>query len=518
MKSFRALATISMIHLSLSGCGVIGNLDSPGNNGTPTPDIVLQQQPTALSILVLDAATGQPIPSSAKVVFGSALAGKMIDGKESAVTEVTADRGAASVFTTGGATGELSLLVKADGYLAGGTSIQVGPGLNAAEIRLINIAAPPASVPLVSASVQMNSDSVAQNVVISTPATGTAPAVTLTLPQGTVMKDGSGNPVSGTVTAVVTYHSPVDSSALTTFPGGFDVTAQVANGNKEPVSFVSAGFTSIEISNTSGQSVRTFSKPVEVRVDIAPGTTNPETDQPIQAGDVIPTWSFDVTTGAWKEEGSATVKADGAKLYSVMNVTHLSYWNLDFHYKGTCQLNSPYIEIPSQLQGKRIAFRLSRVGGGYTVEGLYDAGSRLSLLNFPGIYRMNYSATYHGKVIGTLDNYMAACGAKIPMTFAVPAEVSPTATISVNSVCNSNHGIKTPVPSNLVLIANENAEIFFLGSTNAQGTITTTLPGNAAYYVFYVNRFDGGYSYSMLNVGTSSVTKSIEIPVNCTSR
>ena len=60
MKSFRALATISMIHLSLSGCGVIGNLDSPGNNGTPTPDIVLQQQPTALSILVLDAATGQP--------------------------------------------------------------------------------------------------------------------------------------------------------------------------------------------------------------------------------------------------------------------------------------------------------------------------------------------------------------------------------------------------------------------------------------------------------------------------
>jgi len=165
---------------------------------------------------------------------------------------------------------------------------------------------------------------------------------------GTQMMDGNSQPINATqlATNVVDY-SAVSTTSYGAFPGGFSPTNVLdASGNQvnggNAINFVSAGLISIKMS-ADGTQVRHFSKPVQVSMKLDPNTTNFITGTNIKAGDTVPLWSLDETTGQWQSEGNVTIQEDGnGNLLANFETSHLCCFNLDWswavagHPYGTC--------------------------------------------------------------------------------------------------------------------------------------------------------------------------------------
>ena len=153
--------------------------------------------------------------------------------------------------------------------------------------------------------------------------------VTVEVPKGVVMKDETGNPVTGTVESQVIFYDPMKSEGQEAIPGGLDVSANV-NGNTENVQFVSAGMFGVNL--TAGdQSVKTFENGgIRIKTELDPKLINPYTDKPIAENDVIEMWSVDEGSGEWKLEKMDTVRKVNGKLVLEETVKHLSVWNWDF--------------------------------------------------------------------------------------------------------------------------------------------------------------------------------------------
>lgn len=163
---------------------------------------------------------------------------------------------------------------------------------------------------------------------------------TLTVPAGTVLRDANGNSLSGTVTTQLTYFDATTRSAIPSFPGGFSVNTNTSgNGG-----FVTAGFSAINmfVGNTA---VESFSRPVNVQIQVNPNTINPTTGTTVRPGDQIPMWSYNESTGNWTFEGNYTLQStigpEGKQVLFVekSDVTHLSYWNLDW-FLNSCYQSS----------------------------------------------------------------------------------------------------------------------------------------------------------------------------------
>ncbi len=173
------------------------------------------------------------------------------------------------------------------------------------------------------------------------PTTANKPEVaTITIAPSTQVKDESGNVIpSNTVSTQVVQYGTGNEESLSSFPGSFtpeNVTLQT--GTSTPGTFVTAGFVAIDM-EAGGKKVKSFTKPIEVNVGINTELINPETNEKVKEGDTIPTWSFESSTGEWKEEGVATVvKGSDGKLIATFKASHLSYWNLDwFYYLPRCR-------------------------------------------------------------------------------------------------------------------------------------------------------------------------------------
>ncbi|KPH64238.1 MULTISPECIES: hypothetical protein [Pseudoalteromonas] len=182
-------------------------------------------------------------------------------------------------------------------------------------------------------------------------------------------------------------------SALDYFPGGLDLAVSVPTADNVTTevtttgSFTTAGFVAIELTDDAGNKVKEFGSTgdgdnatknsIEVKMQVEVKTSNAcpmtyadldnldqatvaafavdaskSTDsayfrkgacvssdgsaiatRPIKAGDIIPVWSYDADEAQWAFEsyGVAQVNADNADVFDVaVQVTHLSYWNLDF--------------------------------------------------------------------------------------------------------------------------------------------------------------------------------------------
>ena len=131
---------------------------------------------------------------------------------------------------------------------------------------------------------------------------------------GGSLVDANGNPVTGTVTAELTPINPAIDINL--MPG--DMT--VSSG--DPIA--SYGALTVEFSDAAGNPLNlgtgesaTIRIPVSNRGGVAPSAT-------------ISLFYFDESTGAWKEEGTASLSADGT--YYEGTVTHFTTWNADYLY------------------------------------------------------------------------------------------------------------------------------------------------------------------------------------------
>ncbi|UTV29478.1 hypothetical protein [Photobacterium atrarenae] len=202
--------------------------------------------------------------------------------------------------------------------------------------------------------------------------------VEMKIPVGTQLLDAAGDPVTGTVTANIVHFSnepngnASNESVLDAFPGGLEPDIILdANGDEDPAlaggGFISAGFTAIQLQNEQGDTVAQFDQPITLTFDVPADTINPETKAKIKTGETIPVWSYDETTGRWKAEGEGTVgdlNAETNTFTLTKNITHLSYYNLDYFWGSRCYADIKLEEVNGNDYNPRVIF--TRAGGGWS--------------------------------------------------------------------------------------------------------------------------------------------------------
>ncbi|HKP56417.1 MAG TPA: hypothetical protein VJV78_06850, partial [Polyangiales bacterium] len=160
--------------------------------------------------------------------------------------------------------------------------------------------------------------------------------------------DAEGKPVSGMVTVELSVLDPSTPAGMQAFPGDFAATSR--GGSEGQLE----SFVPMEITARSGDKVLDFAadKPAEVSFPV-PGALKDKAPQ------TIALWSLNETTGAWVEEGIATLVTDGAgQLVYRGKLTHMSWWNCDrFIDKVTCirgcvtRDGSPARSVTTQAEG-----------------------------------------------------------------------------------------------------------------------------------------------------------------------
>lgn len=155
--------------------------------------------------------------------------------------------------------------------------------------------------------------------------------VDITISKGTTLKDEEGQPLEGELSVTMAHFNPTEQDALSAFPGGLNVKVKNESENEDAGVFVSAGFVSIDITDQNGKKAALFEGGgLNLNAQIDTKVLNPETGQPVQAGDIIPFWSYNDETGEWKFERNIQVEASPMGLQVSTRLPHLSWWNIDW--------------------------------------------------------------------------------------------------------------------------------------------------------------------------------------------
>ncbi|WP_158825902.1 hypothetical protein [Mucilaginibacter lacusdianchii] len=191
-----------------------------------------------------------------------------------------------------------------------------------------------------------------QTVTVSTTTNATTTeSSNISIPAGTQYKDGNGAIINSTqLKSNVVYFGTGNAPAYSAFPGDFNAANAIGpNGQKLAVgsSFVTAGLLSITM--TAGNStVKGFSKPVTVSMEINRNLINPQTHQLVKAGDAIPIWSLNEQTGQWTYESTQNITAKGNnKLEVSFPITHLSAWSANWSVTACSSTLNVALRVPN---------------------------------------------------------------------------------------------------------------------------------------------------------------------------
>ena len=145
------------------------------------------------------------------------------------------------------------------------------------------------------------------------------------LPAGALV-DTSGNPVSGSVEVALTPVDVSDVNARDAFPGSF----AAADNNGDSGVLLSFGVAEYHLTQGGERLQLAAGKQATLTVPIYIDEYSDGSS--VTAGDHIPLWSLDETSGQWIQEGMGTVVADSNSptgLGFEMIVGHLSWYNCD---------------------------------------------------------------------------------------------------------------------------------------------------------------------------------------------
>ncbi len=306
------------------------------------------ERTTTVSVQFVDAATQQLVQVPVEVVFEGDGKEEIISSTNVEISELTSNQGVAvfaikdDVVPSEADPFKVNLVCQADGYLSTSQPVSISKtGAASIIIFMTNLTNLPSGTAsnTETTGTSSNTTGTSGTIVVSSGEDNTSNSqATITLPQGTILKDQNGNALSGTIKTTVTYFNPTDQEALTAFPGGFSVEVENENGEMQEGGFVSAGFVAVEMT-VDGTPVETFENgTLQLDIDIPADVINPETEQPVASGDVIPLWSFNEDTGEWKYEGEVTIAKSGKSKTGLKatykGIPHLSYWNLDWFLFG----------------------------------------------------------------------------------------------------------------------------------------------------------------------------------------
>ena len=319
------------------------DVKSPIENVKVIFDTEAPKNPASVSFL--DARTSGLVTTDIAVTIIGTDKDKIIDFGKNAKTSFTSSGGIVAFAVRDDATFPVNVTVVAtvNGYITTSMPVSIAKGGGAYSVYMVNKLNPPDGVSIKETVFGETNAAgiVAQSFSVSTdfiPGSTVGGVGKIRLPAGTIITDVASNPLVGTLRTTIAYFDPTRETALRCFPGGFTTGTNT---------MVSAGFTSIEITDGSGKSARNFgAQEPEITIEIPAGTNNYAMGRPIQAGDIIPVLSYNPATGAnagtWINEESGTVAPGGNSNFAItFTASHLSYWNLDFLQGPNCTMSRP---------------------------------------------------------------------------------------------------------------------------------------------------------------------------------
>lgn len=366
----QALAAMGMV--TLASCGGGGGGD-PAPVQVPTAPALQAAVNARYQIVITDAVTGAQITDPLSLTFSSNATLRAPDGTSLAGKTVTTGSGlfaVEAIFTS--AANEFSVQVKdgaTNGWIASGTRVVGESGqtgdreisiklLSTKNAAAINASSQPVAVAVVTATTGAGGALQSAVVAQTTPKTVTnadgatvqSGVASLSIGTGTVARTESGTPAAaGALTVASTYYATANPQALETLPGGYAASVAVPTGNTALLNGVApedavmqvAGFAQFNVTDSAGQPIKTFDKPVSLSIDL-PKTTLDADDQPVKAGDEFPVWSYDENAGKWVFEKMGLIKekapVDPNNFAVEFQTTHLSSWTLSV-IKGSCTAN-----------------------------------------------------------------------------------------------------------------------------------------------------------------------------------
>ena len=313
---------------------------------------------------------------------------------------------------------------------------------------------------------------------------------TITIPVGTQFKDANNVALTGTqLTSTIINYDTTDPKSLGLFPGG-DLSASnvvlTTNGTPTPAFFLPAGFASVKMF-VGASEVKNFTTPIAVSIQLDPnykllnGTA-------IAAGSTLPIFSYDVSTGQFKSEGTGTVTSAGGKLMVNFTTSHLTVFvvgevsptttckpvNINFAASWLNDGSRPVKVNFSTAADVLVASIDMVISNGFqaTVAGLPDAGLKYSVLD----------ASNNNEVLATGTVASTCGGPTVNASLKAPSIAIENVTLTLNVKCPGKGTILIP-----------NFDIYFrpVGSTNynilgtaSAGLIKTTLLKRGAAYDF----------------------------------
>lgn len=227
---------------------------------------------------------------------------------------------------------KFTIKIEADGFVTRTKDITITADdkIQAINLGLLKLSNLPQGVEAVKKEVSVVDGALANDLEITTP--GLAPDVVATVPKSIVFYssfDGATTPVavnsSDKLVIDVTSLSAESEKSVASIPGGTTAATSVTNGVEKEVSFIVAG--AIDINAYIGSTeIHDFSEPIPFKIQLDDQIFNPGSNGTIAAGDQIPVWSRSDNSPIWKREGVATVKSALGKLFTDIQVSHLSTW------------------------------------------------------------------------------------------------------------------------------------------------------------------------------------------------
>jgi hypothetical protein len=196
-----------------------------------------------------------------------------------------------------------------------------GNGVHSFRVAMYQTANPPDGVEVIADSDAGSTDSSGK--VLSAVSIPMGQKAAISIPVGTILKDASGNPLSGKVSFRGIYYDPDQTSALQVFPGGLDVRTN-RSGAIEDGTFLTSGLFDLTVM-VGGKEVKTLEN----------GGINIRNQVAREAGTSIDLWTLDETKGVWVYEQTSQVKVVENQTVLEATITHLSVINWDI-YLGNC--------------------------------------------------------------------------------------------------------------------------------------------------------------------------------------
>ena len=503
-----AVSTLVISSFLVVGCS---SRQSSEDSVSNAPTTVVAKD-NVVSISVVDT-NGVAVPGVKITIKGTAT-----DVGGSTITTLTTApiTGLVSFYSKIGET--VRVLTSATGYVDSGSELKIVEGANNKIIRIVKFdpKAKVAGIEMEDANVSVNALGTVTaelNVTVDDGSAGATPVTVITIPKDTVLKTEDGHLVSGKVKVEAVHY---DDNSTESFPGGLvalasDVPAnQNGTGEKttQEVNFVSAGFTSITIKDDKGNSVKNFGdKKITIAMTLPKTTINPESGNLVQANDQIPIWSYNVSTGKWKYEelGKVIQNPNDKNTWAVIyQASHLSYWNLDWHYSPVCKpAHINITDLPANTD-KITSLEIKGRGFNKTVFD-YNGDGYYDLDNVPKTIPLTFSLKYDGSVKDaksvTLGN---AC--KVDLTLG---NVTPKAATKVKFVEICSDGSHEKVLPSIPTYILSGGAWTYLGSGSKNGELNFPADSGSTASIYAMatgNRYTSSYKYEHIKAGSQDQT------------